>query len=252
MDTSLSSADNAVAPDVRLGAGVVLGHHITIHLGVTIGDGARILDGAVLGRPPLTAGNTTRTLPREPGFLVVGAGSIVGANAVLYAGSRLGARVLIGDLASIREGCDVADDVVLGRGVLLMYDTRIGARTRVIDGAILTGNMEIEEDVFIGPGVLTVNDNDVYRTRFGLAPWSVKGPRIRRWALVGTGANLGGGITVGEGAIVAPGAVVTRDVPDWTIVAGVPARHVKNVDARDREAIRAREPRPSASPASAR
>src|SRR5450631_822324 len=235
---SRESKENAIAPEARLGTGVVLGHHVTIYPGVVIGNGVRILDGAVLGRPPLTAGNTTRKLPREPGPLVVGAGSIVGANAVLYAGSRFGARVMIGDLASVREGCDVADDVVLGRGVLLMYDTRIGARTRVIDGAILTGNMEIEEDVFIGPGVLTVNDNDVYLTRFGLAPWSVKGPRIKRWALVGTGANLVAGITVGEGAIVAPGAVVTHDVPDWTIVAGVPARHVRNVDTADREAIR--------------
>jgi len=237
---SKESEENAIAPEARLGAGVVLGHHVTIYPGVVVGDGVRILDGAVLGRPPLTAGNTTRRIPAEPGPLVVGAGSIVGANAVLYAGSRLGARVLIGDLASIREGCDVADDVVLGRGVLLMYDTRIGARTRVIDGSILTGNMEIEEDVFIGPGVLTVNDNDVYRTRFGLAPWSVKGPCIRRWALIGTGANLAAGITVGEGAIVAPGAVATRDVADWTIVAGVPARYVRDVGARDKAAILAR------------
>ena len=243
MDRTLASKEfeeNAIAPEARLGAGVVLGHHVTIYPGVVVGDGVRILDGAVLGRPPLTAGNTTRRIPAEPGPLVVGAGSIVGANAVLYAGSRLGARVLIGDLASIREGCDVADDVVLGRGVLLMYDTRIGARTRVIDGSILTGNMEIEEDVFIGPGVLTVNDNDVYRTRFGLAPWSVKGPCIRRWALIGTGANLAAGITVGEGAIVAPGAVATRDVADWTIVAGVPARYVRDVGARDKAAILAR------------
>jgi acetyltransferase-like isoleucine patch superfamily enzyme len=243
MDRTLASKEfeeNAIAPEARLGAGVVLGHHVTIYPGVVVGDGVRILDGAVLGRPPLTAGNTTRRIPAEPGPLVVGAGSIVGANAVLYAGSRLGARVLIGDLASIREGCDVADDVVLGRGVLLMYDTRIGARTRVIDGAILTGNMEIEEDVFIGPGVLTVNDNDVYRTRFGLAPWSVKGPCIRRWALIGTGANLAAGITVGEGAIVAPGAVVTHDVADWTIVAGVPARYVRDVGAADKEAVRGR------------
>jgi len=230
----------AVSPDARLGAGVSLGWHVTVHAAVTVGDGSTIHDGAVLGRRPMTSGNTTRPVPAEPGPLLLGPGCVVGSNSVLYAGSTFGARVMIGDLASVREGCRIEDDVVLGRGVFVMYDTRVGARTRVIDGAILTGNMEIEEDVFIGPGVLTVNDNDVYRTRFGLAPWSVKGPCIRRWALIGTGANLAAGITVGEGAIVAPGAVATRDVADWTIVAGVPARYVRDVGARDKAAILAR------------
>ncbi len=226
-----------IEPGARLGAGVTVGHNVTVHADVTVGDRAFLEDGAVLGRRPLHKREHDAPRPSDPGPLVLGPCCVVGANAVLYAGSTLGARVMVGDLASVREGCRIADDVVLGRGVLVMYDTTIGARTRVIDGAILTGKMEIEEDVFIGPGVVTVNDNEVYLRRFGITPWAVEGPRVRRFALIGTGANLIAGVTIGVGAIVAPGAVVTRDVPDWTIVAGVPAKRVRDVAVSDREAI---------------
>ena len=178
-----------------------------------------------------------RPVAEELPPLTIGAGSIVGANAVLYQGSRIGDGVLIGDLASIREGCTIGDDAVLGRGVLVMYDTIVGARTRVIDGAVLTGNMLVEEDVFLGPRVTTINDDGVYLKRFGLEAFSVAGPRIRRFALIGAGANLSAGVEVGLGAIVAPSAMVTRDVAPWTVVAGVPARLVREVPAEQRRRI---------------
>lgn len=118
-----------------------------------------------------------------------------------------------------------------------MYDTSVGSRSRVIDGAILTGEMTVEADVFIGPGVVAINDNDVYLKRFGLIPFGVRGPHIRRFALIGAGANLAAGVTVGVGAIVAPSAMVTHDVPDWTVVAGIPARVVRTVDVADRDRL---------------
>jgi acetyltransferase-like isoleucine patch superfamily enzyme len=218
-----------LSDDAILGHGITIGNNVTVYPGVRIANDCVIFDGAVLGRPPMSTGNMTRPLRRPLQPLTIGAGCIIGANAVLYAGSRLGSRVLIGDLATVREGCDLADQVVIGRSVLVMYETAVGARTRVIDGAILTGNMIVESDVFIGPGVSSINDNDVYLKRFGLVPFTVQGPVIRRFALIGAGANLAAGVEVGMGAIVAPGAVVTRDVPCWAMVAGVPARVVRYV-----------------------
>src|SRR5262245_45065505 len=156
--------------DTRLGDGVTVGNNVTFYPGVELGAGCHVHDGAVLGRPPKAAGVTNRPL-KAPGPLTLGPGCVVGANAVLYAGTAVGAGVLIGDLASVREGCRVAGRVVLGRSVLVMYDTTIGERSRAIDGAILTGNMTVEADVFIGPGVVTINDDEVYLRRFGLLPF---------------------------------------------------------------------------------
>ena len=228
--------NSVIADDAILGRNVTIGNNVTIHSGVRVGDDCVILDGAVLGRMPRTTGTTTRPL-NPTGSLEIGAGSIVGANAVVYTGSCIGCRTMISDLASLREGCRIGNDVIVGRAVLVMYDTVIGDRTRIIDGAIITGNMTIEEDVFIGPGVMSINDNQVYLRRFGLQPLEVCGPTVRRFALIGAGANLAAGVEIGEGAIVAPNAMVTRDVEPWTVVAGVPARKVRAVPDDDREKI---------------
>lgn len=227
---------SVVDPDAALGEGVEIGNRVTVHAGVTLGAGCRVLDGAVLGRVPATTGNTNRPLAALS-RLTIGAGSLIGCNAVVYAGSTIGERVMVSDLASLREECTLGDDVVVGRGVLMMYEASIGARTRIIDGAIITGRMRVEEDVFIGPGVCTINDNEVYLKRFGLMPFDTRGPVVRRFAVIAAGANLAAGVEVGTGAVVAPSAMVTKDVPAWTIVAGVPARVLKTVADEDRRRI---------------
>lgn len=214
-----------------------VGRNVVFYSKVEIGDGTRIFDNAVIGRPPIPTQNLTRPVDTSFRPLKIGKDCVIGANSVIYTGVEIGNRVLIGDLTRIREGCAFADDVVIGGGVLVMYDTKVGTRTKVIDGTILTGNMIIEEDVFIGPGVDCINDNRTYATRFSIEPWQPEGPTIKRFAFIGGGAKLSAGITIGEGALVAPGAMVTRDVEPWTVVLGVPAKKARDVDPLTRKKI---------------
>lgn len=219
----------AIADDTYVGESVHLGNHVTIYPGVRVGDGCTLMDGAVMGRIPLSNRNTTRPISSAFSDLIVGPESIIGCNSVLYTGSRLGRSVLVGDLASVREGCEIGDRVIIGRGTMVLYNCTIGNFSRVQDQVHLAGNTVIEEYVFIGMGVVTTNDNDVYLSRFGASPLNLIGPTIRRFAVIGSGAVLLPGVEIGEGAMVAAGAVVTRDVPPWTVVAHAPARHVKDI-----------------------
>lgn len=198
----------------------------TVYPETVLGDGVKVLENAVVGKQPiLSARSTAKREPLPP--TEIGDGTIVSTGAIVFAGSRIGARVILGDQSCVRERVTVGDDVVLGRGSLVENDTTIGAATRIQADAYITAYSTLEEQVFIAPCVVTTNDNFMGRTerRHEL----VKGPTIRRGARIGGGAVLCPGIEVGEEAFVGAGAVVTKDVPPRVIVVGNPARVIREV-----------------------
>ncbi len=197
-----------------------------VYPGTVLGDGCKILDYAVVGKQPtLSPRSTTKREELPP--LQLGPGTIVSTGAIVFAGSRVGARVIVGDQACLRERCDVGDDVVIGRGSLLENDTTVGARTKIQAMAYVTAYSTLEEDVFIAPCVQTSNDNFMGRTerRHELR----KGPTIRRGARVGVGAVLCPAVEIGEEAFVGAGAVVVKDVAPRVVVVGNPARVLREV-----------------------
>jgi acetyltransferase-like isoleucine patch superfamily enzyme len=197
-----------------------------VHPGTVLGEGVKVLEYAVVGKQPsLSPRSTAKRDPLEP--TVIGDGTIVSTGAVVFAGSKVGARVILGDQSCVRERVVVGDDVVIGRGTLVENDTTIGAMTKIQAEAYITAYSTLEEHVFIAPCVVTTNDNFMGRTerRHEL----VKGPTIRRGARVGGGAILLPGIEIGEEAFVGAGAVVTKDVEARMLVVGSPARVMRPV-----------------------
>src|SRR3954467_6677266 len=202
------------------------GEHVVIYPGTVIGDGCHIADGAVVGKQPsLSPRSTAKREPLPP--LEIGAGTIVSTGAIVFAGTKLGERVIVGDQACVRERVVVGDDVVIGRGSLVENDTTIGALTKIQADAYVTAYSTLEENVFIAPCVVTTNDNFMGRTerRHALR----KGPTLRRGARIGGAAILLPGVEVGEEAFVGAGAVVLRDVPARAVVVGNPARQIREV-----------------------
>ena len=201
-----------------------------VYPGTVLGDGCRILDYAVVGKQP-TLGLRSTTKQEELPPLELGAGTVVSTGAIVFAGTRIGARAIIGDQACVRERCDVGDDVVIGRGSLVENDTTVGDRTKIQADAYVTAYSTLEEDVFIAPRVITTNDNFMGRTeeRHALR----KGPTIRRGARVGAGAVICPAVEIGAEAFVGAGAVVVKDVPPQAVVVGNPARVLRDVPAEE-------------------
>jgi len=152
---------------------------------------------------------------------------VISTGAIVFAGSAVGARVILGDQSCVRERVTIGDDVVVGRGSLVENDTTIGRGTRIQAEAYVTAYSTLEEDVFIAPCVVTTNDNFMGRTE--RRKELMKGPTIRRGARVGGGAIICPGVEIGEEAFVGAGAVVTRDVPARKLVVGNPARVLRDV-----------------------
>jgi len=198
----------------------------TVYPGTVLGEGVKVLENAVVGKQPsLSPRSTTRREELPP--TEIGDGTIVSTGAIVFAGSRIGVRVILGDQSCIRERVEVGDDVVVGRGSLIENDTSVGAMTKIQAEAYITAYSTLEENVFIAPCVVTTNDNFMGRTERRHA--LMKGPTIRRGARIGGGAILCPGVEIGEEAFVGAGAVVTKSVPPRALVVGNPARVLREV-----------------------
>jgi acetyltransferase-like isoleucine patch superfamily enzyme len=128
-------------------------------------------------------------------------------------------------------GCSIGDESRIGSFVEIQKNAFIGARCKISSHTFICEGVTIEDEVFIGHGVMFTNDIYPQATNpdgsaQSEADWKVVETRVSKRASIGSNATVLAGITIGEGALVGAGAVVTKDVPPFAIVAGVPAKVV--------------------------
>ena len=154
----------------------------------------------------------------------------IGDECVIADDLEVGAGTRIGNFVLIRERTSIGDNCVVGSYVDIEGEVRIGNFVSLQSGCYLTRGVIIEDEVFCGPRMVTLNDKTMCYRRPSLQ-FDRQAPRILRAARIGGGSILGPGVTIGENAVVGAGSVVLRDVPDRSIVAGNPARLVRQVAA---------------------
>ncbi len=139
---------------------------------VKLGKNVVIFPGAVIGRPPVSSGATVRqTEVQELEPVEIGDSCVIGANAVIYMGVKIGDHSMVCDTACIREGCEIGSYSVIAMGVTINFNTKIGNRVKIMDNTHITGNVVIEDDVFISTLVTTTNDSSMGRTHVKEKNW---------------------------------------------------------------------------------
>ncbi|HVY84678.1 MAG TPA: acyltransferase [Caulobacterales bacterium] len=145
---------------------------------------------------------------------------------------RLGANVAIHHPQLVNlYGCSVGEGSRIGAFVEIQKNASIGERCKISSHTFVCEGVEIENEVFIGHGVMFINDPypraaNADGSAQSEKDWVVVPTRVKARASIGSNATIMCGITIGQCALVGAGAVVTKDVPDYAIVAGVPAKIV--------------------------
>jgi acetyltransferase-like isoleucine patch superfamily enzyme len=147
---------------------------------------------------------------------------------------KLGKNVKLANFINL-YGCFIDDNSKIGTFVEIQKNARIGKNCKIQSHTFICEGVIIEDDVFVGHGVTFINDKYPRATNAeGMLQterdWKVESTLLKKGASIGSGATILGNITIGDNAVVGAGSVVTKDVPANTIVAGNPARILRQIE----------------------
>lgn len=153
------------------------------------------------------------------------------SNALVESGAGIGDGTAIWDYTQVRSTARIGRDCTIGRNVYIDASVTLGDGCKVQNNALIYGPACLGNGVFIGPGVILTNDRlpraiTPLGLKKGTEDWVAAGITVADGASIGAGAVVVGGVKIGAWALVGAGALVSRDVPDYALVVGTPARRI--------------------------
>lgn len=156
--------------------------------------------------------------------VTLGEGALVHESAYVDDGAVIGAGTRIWHFCHVNAGAVIGPRCSLGQNVVVMNGVTVGANAKIQNNVSLYEGVELEDDVFCGPSMVFTN---VYNPRSAVSRKNeYRRTLVKRGASIGANATIVCGNTIGRYAFVGAGAVVNRDVPDYALMAGVPAKRI--------------------------
>ena len=157
----------------------------------------------------------------------IGNNSYIRSGTYIYQGNDIGNNFITGNKANIRENNQIGNNVSVGTHSVIEHNVKIGNNVRIHSQVFIPEYSVLEENSWIGPNVVFTN------SKFPNRPDSKKnliGPKIGKFAVLGANSTILPSIVIGQHSIVGAGSVVTKNVPDFSIVAGNPAKIIGKVE----------------------
>jgi len=146
--------------------------------------------------------------------------------AIVDPGASVGDGTRIWHFCHVMAGATIGEHCTLGQNVFVARGVRVGNHVKIQNNVSIYEGVVLEDEVFCGPSMVFTNVKTPRSAFPRNSPRDYVETRVRRGASIGANATVVCGTTIGESAFVAAGAVVTRDVPAYAVVGGVPARRM--------------------------